>query len=110
MLVDLKQNELDIAETKLLETLFGSTELDAKTQWLLKFFNIDINNTIQTFENLMKPLMKPLMLDDGTVDARLARSLVATKHPLISNILPSENFRLVNIVNEITTLLKGIKR
>lgn len=106
MLVDLKQNELDIAETKLLEALFGSTELDAKTQWLLKFFNIDINNTIQTFENLMKPLM----LDDGTVDARLARSLVATKHPLISNILPSENFRLVNIVNEITTLLKGIKR
>lgn len=106
MLVDLKQNELDIAETKLLETLFGSTELDAKTQWLLKFFNIDINNTIQTFENLMKPLM----LDDGMVDASLARSLVATKYPLISNILPSENFRLVNIVNEITTLLKGIKR
>ena len=106
MLVDLKQNELDIAETKLLETLFGSTELDAKTQWLLKFFNIDINNTIQTFENLMKPLM----LDDGMVDASLARSLVATKHPLISNMLPSENFRLVNIVNEITTLLKGIKR
>ena len=106
MLVDLKQNELDIAETKLLETLFGSTELDAKTQWLLKFFNIDINNNIQTFENLMKPLM----LDDGMVDASLARSLVATKYPLISNILPSENFRLVNIVNEITTLLKGIKR
>lgn len=106
MLVDLKQNELDIAETKLLETLFGSTELDAKTQWLLKFFNIDINNTIQTFENLMKPLM----LDDGMVDASIARSLVATKYPLISNILPSENFRLVNIVNEITTLLKGIKR
>lgn len=106
MLVDLKQNELDIAETKLLETLFGSTELDAKTQWLLKFFNIDINNTIQTFENLMKPLM----LDDGMVDASLARSLVATKYPLISNMLPSENFRLVNIVNEITTLFKGIKR
>ena len=106
MLVDLKQNELDIAETKLLETLFGSTELDAKTQWLLKFFNIDINKTIQTFENLMKPLM----LDDGIVDASLARSLVATKYPLISNMLPSENFRLVNIVNEITTLFKGIKR
>lgn len=105
MLVDVKQNELDLAETKLLESLFGSTELDAKAQWLLKFFNIDINNTIQTFENLMKPLM----LDNGMVDAGLTRSLVATKYPLISNIIPSQNFRLVDIVNELTTILKGTK-
>jgi hypothetical protein len=105
MLVDVKQNELDLAETKLLESLFGSTELDAKAQWLLKFFNIDINNTIQTFENLMKPLM----LDNGMVDASLTRSLVATKYPLISNIIPSQNFRLVDIVNELTTILKGTK-
>lgn len=105
MLVDVKQNELDLAETKLLESLFGSTELDAKAQWLLKFFNIDINNTIQTFENLMKPLM----LDNGMVDASLTRSLVATKYPLISNIIPSQNFRLVDIVNELTIILKGTK-
>lgn len=105
MLVDVKQNELDVAETKLLQTLFGSTEIDAKAQWLLKFLNIDINNTIQTFENMMKPLM----LDNGMVDASLARSLVATKYPLISHMIPTTNFRLVDVVNEFTTLLKGVK-
>lgn len=105
MLVDIKQNELDIAETKLLQALFGSTEIDAKTQWLLKYLNIDINDMIQTFENLMKPLM----LDNGVVDAGLTRSLVATKYPLISKMFPTENFRLVDIVNELTTLLKGVK-
>ena len=47
--------------------------------------------------------------DNGMVDASLTRSLVATKYPLISNIIPSQNFRLVDIVNELTTILKGTK-
>lgn len=105
MLVDVKQNELDIAEERLLTVLFGSPEIDAKAQWLLKFLNIDINNIIQNFENTVKPLM----LDNGMIDAGLTRSLVASKYPLISNIIPSKNFRLVDIVNELTVLFKGVK-
>ena len=105
MLVDVKQNELDIAEERLLTVLFGSPEIDAKVQWLLKFLNIDINNTIQNFENTVKPLM----LDNGMIDAGLTRSLVASKYPLISNIIPSKNFRLVDIVDELTVLFKGVK-
>ena len=105
MLVDVKQNELDIAEERLLIVLFGSPEIDAKAQWLLKFLNIDINNIIQNFENTVKPLM----LDNGMIDAGLTRSLVASKYPLISNIIPSKNFRLVDIVDELTVLFKGVK-
>lgn len=106
MLVDVRQNELDVAEEKLFKAIFGGTDLDAKTQWLLKFFNIDINDLIQNFENTIKPVM----LDNGMVDAQMVRSLVASKYPLISNIIPPNNFRLVDIVNELLSLLKGVNK
>ena len=106
MLVDVRQNELDIAEEKLLTALFGGTEIDAKTQWLLKFLNIDINDLIQNFENTIKPVM----LDNGVIDASMVRSLIASKYPLISNIIPPNNFRLVNIVDELLSLLKGVNK
>ena len=105
MLVDVKQSELDLAEARLLTLVFGSTEIDAKTEWLLKFLNIDINKYIQNFENLIKPLM----LDNGLVDAGLARSLMSAKYPVLSNIIPSQNFRLVDVVDSLTILLKGVK-
>ena len=106
MLVDVRQNELDIAEEKLLTAIFGSTEIDTKAQWLLKFLNIDINDLIQNFENTLKPVM----LDNGMVDAQTVRSLVSYKYPLIANIIPSQNFRLVDIVNELLGLLKGVNK
>lgn len=100
MLVDVKQSELDLAEERLLTALLGGTEIDAKTQWLLKFLNIDINNIIQNFENAVKPLM----LDNGMIDAALTKSLVSSKYPLLANIVPPNNFRLVDVVE----LLKGV--
>ena len=44
MLSDLRQNELDLAEEKLLLALFGSTSPSAKAQWLLNFLGIDLND------------------------------------------------------------------
>lgn len=106
MLVDVKQNELDIAEERLLTNLFGSTTIDARTEWLLKFLNIDINNYIQNFENVIKPLM----LDNGMVNSTQLRSLVSDKYPLLVNLVPSTDFRIVDIVDTLTILLKGVKR
>jgi hypothetical protein len=100
MLVDVKQSELDLAEERLLIALFGSTEIDAKTQWLLKFLNIDINKLIQNFESTVKPLM----LDNGMIDASLTKALVSSKYPMLANIVPSQNFRLVDVVE----LMKGV--
>jgi hypothetical protein len=100
MLVDVRQSELDLAEERLLIALFGSTEIDAKTQWLLKFLNIDINKLIQNFESTVKPLM----LDNGMIDASLTKALVSSKCPMLANIVPSQNFRLVDVVE----LMKGV--
>lgn len=104
MLTDVRQNELDLAEERLFTGLFGSITLDAKAQWLLKFLGIDINDLIQNFEGVVKPLMD----DDGLVNAELARSLVSTKSPLLSNIIPTYNFRLVDVSDGVVELLKGL--
>lgn len=106
MLVDVKQSELDLAEERLLTAVFGSTEIDAKAQWLLKFLNIDINELIQNFENTVRPLM----LDNGMIDVALTRSIVSSKYPVLSYIIPEKNFRLVDIVDELTKLLIGVKK
>lgn len=102
MLDDVRQNELDIAEEKFFNSIFGSTDLDPKMQWLLKFLNIDINKQIQNFENIMKPLM----LDNGLVNVELVKSL----YPSVSRILPNANFRLVELVDSLSIILKGVRR
>ena len=92
MLADVRQNELDIAEERFFTNIFGSIDIDPKIQWLLKFLDIDINEQIQNFENIMKPLMA----DNGLVN--------------VSNLLPNTNFRLVEVVDSLSTILKGVKK
>lgn len=106
MLTDIRQNELDLAEERILTNLFGSTTPVAKTQWLLKFLDIDINDIIQNFESIMKPIMD----DNGLVNAELAKSLTATKFPLLSNILPTSNFRLVDAADGVINILQSLIR
>lgn len=107
MLDDLRQSELDNAEKIFFTNLFGGTTIDAKTEWLLNFFDIDVNKSIQTFENLMKPVMN----NNGLVNSSLAKSLIASKYPMLSNLIPDKDFRLSEIVNEVSSvLLKTIKR
>lgn len=102
MLADVRQNELDIAEEKFFTNIFGSIDIDPKIQWLLKFLDIDINKQIQNFENIMKPLMA----DNGLVNVELVKSL----YPSVSNLLPNTNFRLVEVVDSLSTILKGVKK
>lgn len=68
---------------------------------------IGINDIIQNFESIMKPIMD----DNGLVNAELAKSLTATKFPLLSNILPTSNFRLVDaadgVINIFQSLIRG---
>lgn len=73
---------------------------------LLKFLDIDINDIIQNFESIMKPIMD----DNGLVNAELAKSLTATKFPLLSNILPTSNFRLVDAADGVINILQSLIR
>ena len=54
--------------------------------------------------------MKPIMDDSGLVNAELAKSLTATKFPLLSNILPTSNFRLVDAADGVINILQSLIR
>lgn len=110
MLTDLKQVELDKAEEIILTNIFGSVELDSKTQWLLKFLDIDVNDFIQNFENIIRPLMKT----NGLMDAEMTRSFVNNKFPVIAQMIPTQDFRLSETVEGLLVIIKpflnGIKQ
>lgn len=107
MLVDIRQKELDRAEEVFLTNIFGSTVPSGEVQWLLKFMDIDINDIIQNFESMVKPFMT----HTGLVDAKLLKSAVARKYPILAAMIPEKDFRLVNLAESssrmIAKLLKG---
>jgi hypothetical protein len=63
-----------------------------------------MNKTIQNFENFVKPMLK----DDGRVDGVLLNKLIASKFPKLSQMLPKDDFRLVEASSAISEVLKGI--
>lgn len=105
MLSDIKQVELDAAESKILVTLFGSTEPGAKAQWLMNFLGIRLNDILQEFEYLVKPMMD----DQGLVDGRMMRELLGGKFPLFAQAIPAGPFRLVDIADPLAKLLEILK-
>ena len=110
MLVDVRQKELDIAEEKFLTNIFGSTTPSAEIQWLMRFLDLDINDMIQNFEGMVKPIMTHA----GLVDAKRLKSLVARKYPLIAAMIPEHDFRLSTVADTVSKaiakMLKGGSR
>lgn len=105
MLSDIRQEELDLAERKLLLALFGSETPGPKAQWLMNFLGIDINSWIREFEYLVRPMLD----SQGRVQAELARALVAEKWPAVNGLLPRENFRLVELAEPLAKLITSVK-
>lgn len=93
---------------KTLETLKQMVDNPQQNYWnrLKDSLDIDINDIIQNFESIMKPIMD----DNGLVNAELAKSLTATKFPLLSNILPTSNFRLVDAADGVINILQSLIR
>ena len=104
MLNDIKQTELDLAEEKVITAIFGSKTPSAKAQWLLNFLGIDLQKKINEFEYLVMPMMT----DEGKINSPLAKSLMAEKYPFLANIIPDEDFRLVDIAEPLSKLIGGL--
>lgn len=105
MLSDIRQVELDAAESKILVALFGSTEPGAKAQWLMNFLGIRLNEILQEFEYLIRPMMD----DQGLVDGRMMRELLGDKFPMLAQVIPPNPFRLVDIADPLAKLLEILK-
>ena len=105
MLSDLKQVELDAAESKILVAIFGSTEPGPKAQWLMNFLGIKVNALLQDFEYIIRPMMD----EQGLVDGHIARGLLADRWPWIAQLIPDKSFRLVEIAEPLAKLLETLK-
>lgn len=101
MLTDIKQAELDKAEELIFNKLWGGTELDATSKFILNALNIDINDYIQAFENRMKPFMN----EKGLVNGLLLRQAVAIKSPKVSEMIPPHDFRLCDIIEGVLSCI-----
>lgn len=94
MLTDIKQAELDAAEEVVFNKIWGGTELDATSKFILNALGIDINDYIKAFEDRLKPFMN----EKGLVNGPLLRQAIAIKSPKVSEMIPQHDFRLKDIV------------
>lgn len=105
MLTDLQQKELDLAEEKLIRSLFnGSLEPSPAVSLALNTFKIDPNKYIQEFEGRIKPYLNGA----GLVDGSKLKSTLQGKFPQVARWIPVGTFRLADVVNELIILIRGV--
>lgn len=105
MLEDLKQNELDLAEEKLIRSLFnGSLEPSPIASLVFKTSGFDPNKWINRFEELIKPFMT----DTGLLDSSRLRSLLRQTHPHLADFFPMKTVRLADIAEELAPVIQQI--
>lgn len=99
-----QQNELDKVEKRILIALFGKEDIPERTAIALRMMNINPNDIIRKFENIIIPIMK----EDGIIDGKLLNKLLRmSKYFEITHIftIPDADFCLSDIC---LTSLKGI--
>lgn len=105
MLEDLKQNELDLAEEKLIRSLFnGSLEPSPIASLVFKTSGFDPNKLINQFEGLVKPYMT----DTGLLDSSRIRSKLRQTHPHLADFFPMQTVRLADIAEELAPVIQQI--
>ena len=98
MTEDLKQNELDAFEKLVLVDLFGKEEVPSSINAILKLRGIDLQQQVNKFEEIVKPLMT----DKGYVDGCVLRDLF----PKYGEIVPDEPFRLIDVYQNVSDVVK----
>ncbi|MBO5956695.1 MAG: hypothetical protein J6Q39_03995 [Bacteroidales bacterium] len=103
MLEDLKQNELDLAEEKLIRSLFnGSLEPSPIASLVFKTTGFDPNKVISSFEGYVKPFMT----DTGLLDCSRLRTALRVKNPRIADLLPMKTVRLSDLAEELAPIIQ----
>lgn len=108
MATALQQKELDLIESKILITLFGSTNIPETTSIALRMANVNPNQYIEIFENFTTPIMK----EDGKIDgALLKRVIQMSKYKDVVNLftIPDTDFYLSEVIERIIcSLFPGV--
>ena len=103
-IMDVKQNELDMAEEFVLAKLFGNAQtpvISKKWEILLALKGIDYRQKINDFLFLFEQFAKDVQKDNGMFDGQKISHIIAIQYPqlqglVLPDIRPIDFFRLVD--------------
>jgi hypothetical protein len=102
--VDIKQQELDLAEQQMLTDIFGGYTPD-KFVLRIGFFKYDLSPKVQKVLNDFENIAKPMMNEQGQIDLSQLRKYVATDYINI----PDGFYRPIELYRKIQPLVAGLK-
>lgn len=102
--VDIKQQELDLAEQQMLTDIFGGYTPD-KFVLRIGFFKYDLSPKVQKVLNDFENIAKPMMNEQGQIDLSQLRKYVATDYINI----PDGLYRPIELYRKIQPLVAGLK-
>lgn len=102
--VDIKQQELDLAEQQMLTDIFGGYTPD-KLVVRVGFLRFDLSPKVQKVLNDFEKIVKPLMNEEGQIDLSELRKYVAVEYINI----PDGLYRPIELYRKIQPLVGGIK-
>ena len=102
--MDVKQNELDMAEEFVLAKLFGNAQtpvISKKWEILLALKGIDYRQKINDYLFLFEQFAKDVQKDNGMFDGQKISHIIAIQYPqlqglVLPDIRPIDFFRLVD--------------
>lgn len=102
--VDIKQQELDLAEQQMLTDIFGGYTPD-KFVLHVGFFKYDLSPKVQKVLNDFENIVKPLMNEQGQINLSELRKYVAIDFINI----PDGSYRPIELYRKIQPLVAGLK-
>lgn len=102
--VDIKQQELDLAEQQMLTDIFGGYTPD-KFVLRVGFFKYDLSPKVQKLLNDFENIVKPMMNEQGQIDLSQLRKYVAIDYINI----PDGLYRPIELYRKIQPLVAGLK-
>lgn len=102
--VDIKQQELDLAEQQMLTDIFGGYTPD-KFVLRVGFFKYDLSPKVQKVLNDFENIAKPMMNEQGQIDLSQLRKYVAIDYINI----PEGLYRPIELYRKIQPLVAGLK-
>lgn len=102
--VDVKQQELDLAEQQMLTDIFGGYTPD-KFVLRVGFFKYDLSPKVQKILNDFESIAKPIMNEQGQIDLSQLRKYVAIDYINI----PDGLYRPIELYRKIQPLVAGLK-
>lgn len=102
--VDIKQQELDLAEQQMLTDIFGGYTPD-KFVLRVGFFKYDLSPKVQKVLNDFENIAKPMMNEQGQIDLSQLRKYVAIDYINI----PDGLYRPIELYRKIQPLVAGLK-